>query len=327
MDVMHSRISRREFLASSVAAGSIGLLAGPDRSEARNISRRQEPTSICIFSKHLQWQDYEGMAASAAEVGFDGVGLTVRPGGHVEPDRVEEELPRAVEAVKNVGLDVPMMTSAITDPNDPQTEVILRTASELGITHYRMGYFRYEDPLRVPARLDELRPVFRDLAQLNREYGMFAGYQNHAGGDYVGAPLWDVWTLVKDLDSQWMGSQFDIRHATVMGQDSWPVQFGLLASHVNMIVAKDFRWTLEDGELRAENCPLGEGVVEFEKYFGMLKELSFAGPISLHLEYPLGGANRGREEITISGDAVRDAMRRDLGTLRSMLAEAGISTG
>lgn len=265
------------------------------------------------------------MAASAAEVGFDGVALTVRPGGHVEPERVEEDLPRAVEAVKNAGLDVPMMTTAITDPRDPQTEVILRTASDLGITHYRMGYFRYENPLEVEQKLRELKPVFRDLARLNEEYGMFAGYQNHAGGDYLGAPLWDVWTLVNELDSRWIGCQFDIRHATAMGGDSWPVQFGLLASHTNMIVAKDFSWNIQNGSAEAENVPLGEGTVDFERYFDMLREVSFSGPISLHLEYPLGGANRGREEITISGDEVRQAMKRDFETLRSMLAAAGFS--
>lgn len=320
-------ISRRNFLAGLAAAGSAASLEAFDFPAVDEGTGREDEISICIFSKHLEWQDYEGMAASAAEVGFDGVALTVRPGGHVEPDRVEEDLPRAVEAVEAAGLDVPMMTSAVTDPGDPQTEVILRTASELGITHYRMGYFHYEDPLGVEATLEELQPRFRDLAQLNREYEMFAGYQNHAGADYVGAPLWDIWTLVTDLDPRWIGVQFDLRHATVMGQDSWPVQFGLLAPHVHMIVAKDFRWRLEDGNLEAENCPLGEGVVDFESYFQLLRDVSFSGPISLHLEYPLGGANRGREEITIPGDEVRAAMRRDLQTLRSMLAEAGLSSG
>ncbi len=323
MDLHGHTVSRRDFLAGLAAAGSAVSLGDWDQSPTRPFARPADEISICIFSKHLEWQDYEGMAASAAEVGFDGVALTVRPGGHVEPDRVEEDLPRAVEAVKNVGLDVPMMTSSVTDPNDPQTEVILRTASQHGITHYRMGYFHYQDPTAVASKLEELQPMFRDLAQLNAEYGLFAGYQNHAGVRYVGAPLWDVWTLVKDLDPRYIGAQFDIRHATVTGKDTWPVQFGLLAPHVQMIVAKDFRWHLEDGELQAENCPLGEGAVDFASYFEMLHDVSFAGPISLHLEYPLGGANRGREEITISGDEVRAAMRRDLETLRGMLAEAG----
>jgi hypothetical protein len=53
-----------------------------------------------VFSKCLQWLDYPGMAGITAEAGFDGVDLTVRAGGHVLPERVEEDLPKAVEAAE-----------------------------------------------------------------------------------------------------------------------------------------------------------------------------------------------------------------------------------
>ncbi len=53
---------------------------------------------FCIFSKHLQWLDYESMAGAAARLGFDGIDLTIRPGGHVPPEQAEEKLPRVVEA-------------------------------------------------------------------------------------------------------------------------------------------------------------------------------------------------------------------------------------
>jgi hypothetical protein len=53
---------------------------------------------ICAFSKHLQRLDYNGMASAAAEMGFDGVDLAVRKNGHVRPEKVEEGLPKAVNA-------------------------------------------------------------------------------------------------------------------------------------------------------------------------------------------------------------------------------------
>ncbi|MBK7338584.1 MAG: hypothetical protein IPJ00_21720 [Saprospirales bacterium] len=37
----------------------------------------QSGRDIHIFSKHLQWLDFEQMAKTAAEIGFDGVDLTV----------------------------------------------------------------------------------------------------------------------------------------------------------------------------------------------------------------------------------------------------------
>ena len=44
------------------------------------------------------------MAAVANDLGFDGVDLSVRPGGHVEPDNVETDLPKAIEALADNGL-------------------------------------------------------------------------------------------------------------------------------------------------------------------------------------------------------------------------------
>ena len=106
-----------------------------------------EKIKICVFSKHLQWLDYRGMAETAAEIGFDGVALTVRATGHVLPERVEEDMPRAVEAVNKAGLKVYTMTTRINDPEDGYTERILKTASELGVKYYRMGAFRYDDAI------------------------------------------------------------------------------------------------------------------------------------------------------------------------------------
>lgn len=46
--------------------------------------RRRMPESdklkICIFSKHLQRLNYNDMASLAAEIGFEGIDLTIRPG-------------------------------------------------------------------------------------------------------------------------------------------------------------------------------------------------------------------------------------------------------
>ena len=44
--------------------------------------------------------DYNEMSKVVAEMGFDGVDLTVRPQGHVLPERVEADLPKAVEAIR-----------------------------------------------------------------------------------------------------------------------------------------------------------------------------------------------------------------------------------
>ena len=52
-------------------------------------------------------------------LGFDGVDLTVRPGGHVDPKRVTNDLPLFVDAIRHEGLTVPMITTELLSDADP----------------------------------------------------------------------------------------------------------------------------------------------------------------------------------------------------------------
>src|SRR6056297_1584369 len=99
------------------------------------------------------------MARAIAAMGFDGIEGPVRPGGHVVPERVEEDLPKMIEALKSEGLDLTLMTSAINEVSEKQmTEKVLRTAAELGVKRFRMGYYRYDLARPIAPQLDEFRP-------------------------------------------------------------------------------------------------------------------------------------------------------------------------
>jgi sugar phosphate isomerase/epimerase len=302
MSEYYDAMTRRKFMSLSAAA-SAGLafsgLAGP--SLAANYAQRK----VSVFSKHLQWLDYGPMAELAAEIGFDGVDLTVRPRGHVLPERVEQDLPRAIKAVRSAGLNVDMITTRITDPDDPLTEKVLSTASRFGIANYRMG-----------RTLENLKPRMAALAKLNEKYNIHGAYQNHAG-TRIGGAIWDIWELVKDLNPRWIGCQYDIRHAVAEGGTSWPVRMKLLLPHVRSMVIKDFFWGKEAGKWRIINCPVGEGMVDFPAYFEILNQARFDGPFSLHFEYDLPGEDLGftrRRQATIA------LMKKDIKVLRSYLA-------
>jgi sugar phosphate isomerase/epimerase len=288
---------------------------------AANQKNKKRPFSICIFSKHLQWLDFKGMAHTAAELGFDGVDLTVRRKGHVLPERVEDDLPKAVEAIKSAGIKPLMMATDINDPDDPKTKKVLRTASALGIKYYRLGYYRYHEDKSITATLKQVKPKLRDLAAMNKHYNIYGAYQNHAGSRYVGAPVWDLWELMKDLDPKYIGCQFDIRHATVEGGNTWPLHLRLMSEYMKTLVMKDFSWEKRNNKWRTINCPLGNGAVDFVRYFQLLKKLSISGPISVHYEYDLGGANHGATKLTIEKEKVLTALRRDLSFLKNRLRE------
>ena len=126
-------MTRRDFMATAAAAATAAggaTAAAPGR------------PIVCVFSKHLAKLDYDQLGRAAHELGFDGVDLTVRPGGHVVPERVAEDLPRAVEAIRSHGVEVPLITTAITSASDPSARAILSTprdGSRFPITSWVIG--------------------------------------------------------------------------------------------------------------------------------------------------------------------------------------------
>src|SRR5580693_421985 len=137
-DSLSAVMSRRALLLGAATSGALHALAlNPDAPATR--TEGSEKLKICIFSKHFQWTNVQEAAAIARDIGFDGVDLTVRNGGHVLPERVQADLPKAVETVRKAGLEVPMITTEITSVTTPHAAEILSTASKLGIHHYRWG--------------------------------------------------------------------------------------------------------------------------------------------------------------------------------------------
>jgi hypothetical protein len=112
-DSKTTQMSRRDFLGMLAAASASLPLTAIESLHKEAMKIPSGKRSIHVFSKHLQWLDYGALAETVAATGFDGVDLTVRPGGHVLPERVQDDLPRAVEAMSKSGLNVDMMTTVI----------------------------------------------------------------------------------------------------------------------------------------------------------------------------------------------------------------------
>lgn len=278
---------------------------------------------ICIFSKHLHWLDFKGVGEFTKELGYDGVDLTVRKGGHVPPEKVEALLPIAVDEIKAAGVDVPMMATNINDPDHPLTEKVLKTAAKCGIKYYRMAYYRYDSKLEIIDNLNLFKTKMKKLAEINEQYGICGVYQNHAGNN-VGASIWDLWYLFKELNPKFIGSQFDPRHAVVEGGESWPVDMKLIKDYINCTVAKDFIWEKQD-KWKVKNVPLGEGMVDFNKYFSLYKDFNLSGPISLHIEYPMFPVSEEQLSITEKNEMASAILRKELSFLKQHLKKAGIS--
>ncbi len=313
--------SRRNFIrtASAATAGAVlypHLIAG-------NQTQDKLRNPISVFTKCLQFLDYDQLGETLAEVGFLNAELSVRKGGHVLPENVKIDLARAIKSLQKSGISVPMMVTDIIDPELPETELVIRTASELGIKYYRMGYLKYEDGKSVMENLEIHRKTFKKLEKINKHYKIHGAYQNHSGTN-IGGPVWDLYTLLKDCDPVYMGSQYDIRHAVCEGGVSWPLGMKLLSPWIKTTAIKDFYWKEENGEWKITNVPLGKGMVDFDAYIEEYKKLGISGPVTIHYEYDLGGAQSGIKNPTMSREKISEYMKSDLNWLKMKFKGHGI---
>lgn len=315
-----SGFSRRSFLGKVWAVGIAMGLADASFSEKTGKPSGSKPP-VLMFSKHLGWMGYKELADTVVQLGFDGVDLTVRPGGHVLPERVEEDLPRAVESLRNAGLKVTMITTRISDPDDKHTEPILKTASALGIPFYRIGSWRYEKGRGILEQLREYNAKLKAMAAMNRHYKIRAGYHNHSGPGYIGGPIWDIWEMMRDVDPEWVGSNFDVGHAfSEGGAGAWETNFRLISSRIKMSAVKDPLWVKDPKKgWQRRFVPMGQGMVDWGKVLQLFDEIGFTGPFSMHFEYDIPGRNQ--QEIRKN---LLDAFHRDLGVFRSFLRESGL---
>lgn len=281
-------LKRRDFIkgmaatTATVAAGSAFALNSMANSNAQRVQ-------ISYFTKLLDGYDTSFMTETLAMAGVDSLDVTVRPKGKIEPERVHDDFPKFVETARKAGLRTDMMVTAIESPDQPYTRQVLETAAKLGVKHYRMNWLKYDFNQGIEKSLTEFKGKLSALAQLNQSIGIQAGYQNHSGNSF-GSPLWDVWQVIRDLPLEWIGSQYDIRHAVVEGAASWELALNLLKNNIASLAIKDFTWEVSGNKAKVVNVPLGDGIVDFDKYFSLLKKLQIKAPVTLHIEYPVVNA-------------------------------------
>ena len=322
MDTEKNNKTRRNFIKNSVIAGTLLPFMSTDiYAEMIKSTKAADPLNVLVFSKHLQFLNYQDMADAAAAIGFDGVDLTVRPKGHVLPERVEDDLPKAVEAIRKAGLASTMITTAVQDANDPIDKKLLETAARLGVKYYRMNWLKYPESKSIPEAMEHFKQILTEISHLNRKLGITGCYQNHSG-NLAGASIWELWEILKNVDRQNMGVQYDVRHAVVEGGMSWKNGLNLIHPHIKILAIKDCIWLKKNGVWVVENVPLGEGMVDFKTYFKLLKSFKIKVPISLHYEYPMGGAEHGSDSVKIDKQVIFDYMKRDLIKLQQLWEEA-----
>lgn len=332
---MTQPLSRRAFLQTSSALASVAALsagsgAGTAAGSSAGPATARPPAArgsfrgtLCLFSKPVPQLNWQELAQAAKEAGFGGIDLTVRGGGHVRPERAREDLPSAVQAIRDAGLEVPMITSELLSADDPTAETILGTAGKLSIPFLKPGYYHYKF-VNVLAELEEAGQRFRGLVELAGKHGVQVGYHNHDG--YIGAPTWDMARIIEPLDPRWCGYYYDLSQATSEGGvGGWKIAAHLVIPRLKMIAAKDFLWKeVTTHKWEARNCPLGQGMSRWSEFLEILAQSDFHGPITVHEEHQIPGVSD-EQGIALSRSnvpAVMASAKRDLDYLKSLLSQA-----
>lgn len=319
-------INRRNFICQSVLASSalmfpLNILA---ENFGHKINFKKENLDIFIFSKHLQFLNYKDMCEATKEMGFNGLDLTIRPKGHVLPENVTDDLPKATEFMKSFDLSPKMISTNVISANDPTQRLVLETAKKLGYEYFRTAWLKYDTNIPILETLNNSKKKLNELASFNNKLGISGAYQNHSG-NYVGAAIWDLQRILENTFPQDLGCQYDIMHATVEGGKNWEIGFHLIKPYINSLVIKDFKWGKVNNKWKVVFTPLGEGMVDFKKYFSLLKQNNINVPISLHVEYDLGGAEHGKTP-TIPQSEVLKKIKKDIDYIRKVWNEVNTAS-
>jgi L-ribulose-5-phosphate 3-epimerase len=255
---------------------------------------------LTLYSISLQWADYEEAAATAAAAGWPAIGWTVRQGGHVLPENVTRDLPRAVAAAKKAGLQVPIIITPVKDTEAAFTEPYLDTMSKLGLRYYQAPTLaRYDYTKELQPQLDVWKAKIEKLAKLNEKYGTTAVFHVEGGAGNIGGGAWDLWLLIRDFDTKYVGMDFDLGHVVFKGGPGVWEAIRFMHKNVLSIASKDIRWARksdpaqgprrsdpsDDWPWAAEYVRPGTGMVNFKMAFEYMKAMNYCGSFLHYSEY------------------------------------------
>eukprot|EP00913_Durusdinium_trenchii_P035302 g33032.t1 len=245
---------------------------------------------IGAFTKSFQDRPIPEVCRIFKKIGLDGLDLTVRPGGHIEPKNVTAELPRAAEAAKNAGTRLLFLTTGITDADD-DAERVLAAAAKAGVRRVKLGYYRYRKFGTLSKQIDAVRKRLAGVIELAGKHGVRPCVHIHSGS-FLPSHGTQLYQLIHDYKPTDVGAYVDPLHMTLEGgRDGWRQGLDLLAPWIALCSIKNFDWVKSKrdrhGQLRwkTRTVPVADGICPLPDFFATLRQTGYRGPYSLHSEY------------------------------------------
>ncbi len=270
---------------------------------------------LIVFSKMLKDLNLEQLIDFAKELGIDGYDMAVRPGYPVNPDNVEEALPKAAEQFRAVGLDIPMVTAhtGVLMP-DEEGERLMAAMDAAGVRRLKLGYFKF-----VPGEMDywhevdKARKALEGWAELAQKYNVRACYHTHSQR-CLGLNAGTLAHLIRGFDPNLIGAFLDAGHLRAEGEE-FAVAVAIVKEHLSMVAVKDFlleRIDVENhGSVKRRVVEAGQGMCDWTAIFTELKRIGFDGSVSIHCEFEAAEDER------------MDAIRREAAFFKALKEKVG----
>ncbi len=272
---------------------------------------------IIVFSKKYASQSIPELIETAHQYDFDGYDLCIRPGHPVNPDNVGKTLAPAASAMRQAGLNIPLVTSDITltNPDDPTAEPILAAMDGADISLIKLGY-SFFDPLQQEywSEVDRMRRDNEKWQALARQYNVKVCYHTH-NERVMGINGAALCHLINGFDPQYIGAYLDPTHLVLEGEE-FAFALAMVQQYLSVVAGKDvIKFRVEKnghGSYGYKGVPAGEGLVDWTAVFSDLKRVGYDGPLSVHCEWHLE-----------NGRSFFDVLRREIQFFRRQCDVAG----
>ena len=179
-----------------------------------------------------------------------GVCVTVLPyPGHINPERVGQELPAFVNRVRSHGLRVTQVKGPpITDVN-ASAEAIIGAAAQAGITHYSLGGYTYDLAKPLASQIDAIKSRVERFVRLNQKHRITLVYDTVPGPDSVGGVVLDMLSVMREFDPRYIGFHWDTGHMALHGDGMWETLMRLAGPYIAAVGWRDRGWVQDLGLL------------------------------------------------------------------------------
>ena len=275
---------------------------------------------IVFFTKLFKSCSTDELVAFAAEKGFDGFDLAVRPDYPVNEGNITTELVPFSKKAAAAGLSIELATIGMRpmDLSDPATEAAWAACAEAGVPRIKLGYGVWSKEKPWKEQFDEMRRYVAGCGELSLKHGPKSVVHTHSGA-YIGLNASSIRHLLDGLDPKGVGAYLDFAHLAIDGE---PADLAIATSgeYLSMVAAKNMRYVASHEEgagdrpagsiWKKELCSLADGLANWPDVVAELKAAGYDGAISMHGEY------HARHTV----ESVSEMMLPDLEYLKGLLA-------